>query len=691
MLPIKRLYTFIYQTFIPVFIMTFGICLFIFIIQFLWQYIADLVGKGLDTSVILELFFYLSLSLVPRVLPLAILLASLMTFGNLGERLELLAIKASGVSLLKIMRPMIILVVGLSVGCFYFQNNLNPKFTVKVASLLRSIKMKSPELDIPEGAFYNLSGYSIYVKHKDQETRMLHDVIIYDTSNGGVKNMSVDVCDSAYMEFAESKDYLTITMHNGQRFQNLKDEVGRSNQITDSATFIPYMRENFTRKEVVIPFEDEFERIEESRYDDTHIAKNMAQLQYSVDSMSLNLDSLNRIDRENVARQSFVAHRRAQPYVDSIAKIKEEPSVVVTPPLIFDFDSVFNTFAQAQKADVLSTASSEARSQSGSHLMYYHIDMPKPILQKRIRDHNIAWFRMFTLPFACLVFFFIGAPLGSIIRKGGLGVPVIISVMLFIFYYIIDNIGYKMARDGVWEVWEGMWLSSAVLFPLGVFLTYKSTKESALFAPEKYKHFFRKVFFVKEYREDLFVLDNNTINIPAVQDVTTDTKMIEDFRGQSFEVLWDLAQNYRQYGHNDETIRLLSIAVLHEKGNDVSELVHDRPLLVMEKQAEEFVSSSYWALGAYILSAVLGIIFLLLSVSISAFFIIPYAYAFIRVLSPYLEFYSRVEKRNKQLSYLGHLLIIILTFAVYPLMFFIVKKNMSKQIKKRRDASFIFN
>ena len=690
MLPIKRLYTFIYQTFIPVFIMTFGICLFIFIIQFLWQYIADLVGKGLETSVILELFFYLSLSLVPRVLPLAILLASLMTFGNLGERLELLAIKASGVSLLKIMRPMIILVVGLSVGCFYFQNNLNPKFTVKVTSLLRSIKMKSPELEIPEGAFYNLSGYSIYVKHKNQETRMLHDVIIYDTSNGGVKNMSVDVCDSAYMEFAESKDYLTITMYNGQRFQNLKDEVGRSSQISDSATFIPYMRENFTRKEVVIPFEDEFERIEESRYDDTHIAKNMSQLQYSVDSMSLNLDSLNRIDRENVVRQPFVAHRRAQPYVDSIAKIKEEPSVAVTSPLIFDFDSVFNTFAQVQKADVLSTASSEARSQSGSHLMYYHIDMPKPILQKRIRDHEIAWWRMFSIPFSCLVFFFIGAPLGSIIRKGGLGVPVIISVLLYITYYILYNIGYKMSRDAVWPIWQGILLGESIMFALGIFLTYKSTKESALFAPEKYKYFFRKIFFVKEYREDLFVLDNNTINIPAVQDVTTDAKMIDDFRGQSFEVLWDMAQNYREYGH-DETMRLLSIAVLHEKGNDVSELVHDRPLLVMEKQAEEFVSSSYWAIGAYVFSAVLGIVSLLLSVSISTFFIIPYAYAFIRVLSPYLEFYSRVQKRNKLLSYLSHLLIIILTFAVYPLMFFIVKKNMSKQIKKRRDASFIFD
>ena len=705
MLRIKRLYTFIYQTFVPVFIMTFGITLFIFIIQFLWQQIEKLVGKGLETSVLLELFFYATLNLVPMALPLAILLASLMTFGNMGERLELLAIKASGVSLLKIMRPMIVLIVAMTIGCFFYQNDLAPKFKVKVYSLLYAIKQKSPEFDIPEGAFYNeLSGYSIYVKDKNLETKMLHGVVIYETGGGGPKNMSVTVCDSAYLEFVDSIKHMRITMYNGQRFQNMKNEVGRRTNTSSSnnGEFIPYMRENFTKKIVNVPFKDDFERIEESRYDDTHISKNLKQLALSVDSMEVTLDSLNLIDRKNVQAQSYTAHRRSESYTDSLTKLKESPIVSeVKSPLVFKFDSIYDTFSKSQKAEILSMASSEAKGTSGSHLMYYHIDTPKPVLQKRIRDHEISWHRMFTLPFACLVFFFIGAPLGSIIRKGGLGVPVIISVLLFIVYYIIDNIGYKMARDGVWTAWQGMWLSAAVLFPLGVFLTYKSTKESALFSPEKYKHFLRKILFIEEKKVEPVKMETISITLPKVEELTNDTKLITDFRALDIPSLVDMATNYEEYGH-EQVMGTLAIVVLREKGYDVAKFLHDGDIEIMEYDAVQFDFTSYWSIGFYFVSLV-QLILPELSIDglrnvqeiisqLSVVGFAPFIYMFIRALSLYVDFYSREKKRrNKFMHYFSHTLILILTFVLYPLMFLYIRRDMLKRLKRRVETSFTFN
>ena len=237
MLRIKRLYTFIIQTFIPVFMMTFIICLFIVLMQFIWRYVEDFVGKGLDNAVLAELFLYAALTLIPMALPLSLLLASLMAFGSLGERLELLAIKASGVSLLKTMQPLIILVACISIGAFFFQNEAMPRIQVKFRSLMISIKQKSPELDIPEGSFYSgIDNYSLYVKKKDPKTKMLKEVMIYDTSEG-FDNMSVFVCDSAMMRITEDKKYLLLNLYTGQRFANfrqtdLASNTSRNNQFT---------------------------------------------------------------------------------------------------------------------------------------------------------------------------------------------------------------------------------------------------------------------------------------------------------------------------------------------------------------------------------------------------------------------------------------------------------------------------
>lgn len=482
MLRIKRLYLYILQSFVPVFFMTFAISLFIILMQFLWKYVEDLVGKGLEVHVLTELFVYAALTLVPMALPLAILLASLMTFGNLGERFELTAIKAAGISLLRAMRPLIILIAAISVGAFYFQNDVIPKVNVKFRTLMISIKQKSPELDIPENTFYSdIENYNLFVKEKDKETGMLRDVMIYDVSKG-FDNMAVIVCDSAKMKMSSHKDYLMLTLFYGQQFSNLK-QTGFRDNISSSSQFVPYTREIFKEKKVIIPFDANFNRIDESAMEGTQLAKNITQLRSSIDSLSLIVDSLNITDRKIMVTRAYVSTRNIIPASDSLSdnsKVRQ-----------MSLDSILTSLSAQEKQRVYSSAASA--SENGKNDMMFR-SFIKIDLQKKIRGHNVELQRKFTLSFACLVFFFIGAPLGAIIRKGGLGMPVVVSVILFIIYYIIDNVGYKMARDGVWPVWQGVWLSSFILFPLGAFITYKAINDSALFNADAYRNYYIRFF-----------------------------------------------------------------------------------------------------------------------------------------------------------------------------------------------------
>lgn len=483
MLRIKRLYLYILQEFLPMFLMTFAICLFILLMQFLWKYVEDLVGKGLDSIILAELFFYATLSIVPLALPLAILLASLMTFGNLGERFELTAIKAAGISLFKAMRPLIIIIGFICIGAFFFQNEAMPRINVKITSLLRSVKMKSPELNIPEGSFYNeIENYNLYVKEKNKETGVLYGVIIYDTSEGFDKTRII-VCDSAKMKMSANKDYLLLNLYYGQQFANF-DKPGTNNAGTKRGNkFVPYSRENFREKEIIIPFDANFNRMDESSLQGTQIAKNIKELQVSIDSLTVIVDSLDILDRDMVLNQTFRAVR--------VLKDTTQVNDRQIAGRIINMDSLLNRLAIKDKLGVYSNAVSLAE-MNRSDLQYR--TMAKLNAKTEIRYHKVEWHRKFTLSFACLIFFFIGAPLGAIIRKGGLGMPVVVSVILFIIYYIIDNVGRKMARDGVWDAWEGIWLSSFILFPLGVFLTYKAMNDSALFNIDAYRNTYFRIF-----------------------------------------------------------------------------------------------------------------------------------------------------------------------------------------------------
>lgn len=490
MLRIKRMDLFILQSFLPLFVMTFCICLFIVLMQFLWRYIDDLVGKGLGVDVIAELFFYAALTMVPMALPLAILLASLMIFGNLGESFELTAMKAAGISLLRTMTPLIILMVIISTGAFFFQNNVLPIAQTKMWTLLYSMRQKSPELEIPEGVFYDqIPGYNLFVQEKNRETGVLYDMMIYDVSRG-FENSSIILADSGKMTITPDKTHLFLRLWQGESFENLKDAAtGMKN--------VPYRRESFDTKEIMLKFDANFNRMDEQGMRNQYVGKNMAELQATIDSVGMRVDSLgNRYATDLRERPVLNVSPYKTTYVDG-KPIKERRKDVSLPrPL--NIDSVFRGSSSGFALNYLNQALSKVQRQRQDY-EFTALGMADDL--KTIRRHSIELQKKFTLSFACIIFFFIGAPLGAIIRKGGLGTPLVISVLLFIFYYIIDNMGYKFARDGKWPVWQGMWLSAAILLPLGIFFTYKAVNDSAVFNKDAYINFFRRFFGVSEARK----------------------------------------------------------------------------------------------------------------------------------------------------------------------------------------------
>lgn len=466
--------------------MTFFIVLFIVLMQFLWKYIDDLVGKGLSFDVILELFFYAAVTLVPMALPLAILLASLMTFGNLGEKFELTAMKASGISLIQVMAPLIILVSGISVGAFFFQDYALPKAQVKMYTLLFSMRQKSPEVEIPEGVFYDqIPGFNLFVQHKNQETGMLYDVMIYDVSKGG-DNATILLSDSAQLAFTNDMRYLYLHLYKGEQFENLRDQTSLDRNV-------PFRRESFFDKQVLIPFDANFNRLDEGGMRSQYVGKNIVELRHSIDSIGNRVDSIGGIYGAQLQR-TVITGRNTYMYEPEImdntgvesglaGSGSKKQMIALSASKPVEFDSIFSSLSASKQADIYTRARQLVKSRS-NETEYQSLLIGD---EKRLmRRHEIELLKKFTLSVACLVFFFIGAPLGAIIRKGGLGTPLVISILLFLFYYIIDNTGYKMARDGHIQVWVGIWISTFVLAPLGVYVTYKAMNDSSVFDKDVY-------------------------------------------------------------------------------------------------------------------------------------------------------------------------------------------------------------
>ena len=483
------------------FIGTFFICLFIFMMQFLWRYVDELVGKGLEMSVMAQFFFYSALTLVPVSLPLAVLLASLITFGNFGERYELLAMKAAGISLLKIMRPLAFFVCGLVGVSFYFQNVVGPIAQAKLGTLILSMKQKSPELDIPEGVFYSeIKDYNLKVAKKNRKTGMLYDVLIYNMKDG-FENAHIIYADSGRMEMTADKQHLWLHLYSGDLFENLKAQSMKSQNV-------PYRRESFREKHTLIEFDSDFNMADESIMSNQSSAKNMTMLQTSIDSMKVLGDSIGRQYYREVAEGNF----RPSYGLSKEDTVKIENANIQE----YNVDSLYAAASLTQKQKVLSSATSRAENVS-SDLSFKKFTMENN--DYAIRKHKTEWHKKITISLSCLLFFFIGAPLGGIIRKGGLGMPVIVSVLVFIIYYIIDNTGYKMARDGKWIVWMGMWTSSAVLAPLGIFLTYKSNKDSVVLNADAYINWFKRIAGIRSvrhlFKKEVIIHDPDYGRIPG--------------------------------------------------------------------------------------------------------------------------------------------------------------------------------
>lgn len=479
---IKKLDLFIIKTFATNLLGTFFICLFIFIMQLLWRWVDDFVDKGLDFSILAQFFSLSAITLVAQALPLAILLASLMTFGNFGEKLELLAMKAAGIPLFRIMRPLIICCTILGIVSFYFQNVVSPYAQMKLYAIMYSIKQSSPESEIPEKIFYDrLEGYNIYVEKKDKETGVLYDIIIYDIS-GGFENANIVLADSATITSTADEKYMILSMYSGEQFSNLQEQnIQKKN--------VPYRRETFRKKDLLIESEGGFELKDASIMKSNADSKNIKELEISIDTLSQESDSIANNHWINLKRTTYKADTK----LDNNDSVKMDTYRIYS----INADSVYNVATKKSKLIWKRTQLNKVKQLKVDYEIKHNIMHSR---EKDLNKHKIAWWSKFTLSFGCIVFFFIGAPLGAIVRKGGLGYPVLISVATFILYYIFNTSGYKMAREGEWHVWLGSWLSTIVLAPLGAFFTYHSNKDSEIFNSDSINRFFRMLFAIPEKR-----------------------------------------------------------------------------------------------------------------------------------------------------------------------------------------------
>ncbi len=486
----KKLHIFILKSYLGPLVMTFFISLFILVMQILWRYVDDLVGKGLEVSVLIELLFYASLQVIPMALPLAILLASLMSFGNLGENYELTALKSAGISLQRIMAPLIIFSILISFGAFKFSNNILPVANLKFTSLMWSVRQSRPEFDIKEKVFYDgLENFSIKIDHKSKNGDMLYDIMIYDHRDEMAGNSNVTLADSGKLQFTDDNKFLKLTLFDGEQYNE-----STNNKRKKNSERFQFREDHFKKQIAMIPLQGmEFSRMDESNFSSYGKMKNLTQISHDT-------DSLIKVRKNHIAKlkpkidKSYFIHKKTP--VSKASSKNDSIKTVIPAKKIESFeeiniDSVFESFSAEKKVMILSNAIRRARDTktkiddqlNSMGRVNYHI----------VR-HKIEWHRKFTLSIACLIFFFIGAPLGAIIRKGGLGMPVVISVLFFIVYYIIDTFGYNVSKKEVWPPHIGIWLSSVVLFPIGVFLTYKAASDSAILNSDAYVIFFQKLF-----------------------------------------------------------------------------------------------------------------------------------------------------------------------------------------------------
>jgi lipopolysaccharide export system permease protein len=482
----KRLHWYIIKSFFGPFFMTFFIVVFVLLMQFLWKYVDDLVGKGLDFKVLAEMVFYASFALLPYAFPLAMLLASIMTFGSLGENYELLAMKSSGISLTRIMKPLMVVAVLVTLTAFYFANFVLPHTNLRFTTLLWSVKQQRPELVLQEGVFTNeMDGYSIRIGKRDKKTNTLFNLLIYDhTDNKG--NESVTVADSGFLKITEDKKFMVLDLYNGVNYSEENKRNSRSEEK------YPFRRNYFQEQTIRVKVQGfDFNRRDDRIFRNTYRMLNIEQLHFMEDSLNGDYQKQLRKFITQINLNSTITKKTNNQTIGHHSFKKE---IEDEGDSIFNFDTYFERQEKWVKAEIAQSALGSARSNVQTLNMY---DDQLYNRKKTINKYIMERHRKFTLSLAVLIFFFIGAPLGAIIRKGGLGMPVVVSILLFIAYYIFSMTGEKSAREDVWSIFNGMWFSTFVFLPLGIWLSYKAATDAALMNAETYSKFFSKLGFDK--------------------------------------------------------------------------------------------------------------------------------------------------------------------------------------------------
>ena len=483
MFRIKKLDIFIAKQFGLLFFAAFVICQFVLMMQFLWRYVDELIGKGLSMDVLAQFFWYMGIMLMPQAFPLAILLSSLITFGNLGESSELTAIKAAGISLMQAMRSLIVITFTIACISFYFQEVIGPRAFIAFQQLLISMKQTNPEVEIPEGIFYDgIPNSNLYVQKKDLDRGVLYGIMIY-RMNGGYDDAAVILADSGRIQTTEEKKHLLLTLYSGEWFENMR----QSNIGVDAN--VPYRRETFSTKKILLDFDSGFNLTEMGGISADARSKGLSRIVHDLDSIREFNDS---VGHQNYREAKQLTFLRASLINNDSTKVEKE--VAGRSQL---FDSLYHEMTAEDKQRVITQASNDVQMTLAN--MDYKAEWTY-WLNREERMHMMEAINKFTLSLSCIIFFFIGAPLGAIIRKGGLGVPVIISVIVFIIFYILDNTGMRMARIDEWTVWFGKLLGTVVLSPIAIFFTYKANKDSTVFNIDMYKSLIMRLLGLRTKR-----------------------------------------------------------------------------------------------------------------------------------------------------------------------------------------------
>jgi lipopolysaccharide export system permease protein len=477
----KRLHLYIIKRFIGPLIVTLLISLFVLLMQFLWVYLDDLVGKGLELNIIIEFLIYTLAMLMPMALPLSMLLASIMTFGDLGENNELLAMKAAGISLFRIMKPVIVLSILISIGAFYFSNRVIPVSFKKLIALMSSIRQMRPEIVVKEGVFSNdIDNFSIKVGRKSRDGKMLYDIMIYD-HRYDKGNETVTVADSGTMKITSDKRYMILDLYSGETHAEITSE----NREVRS---YPTRTDKFKKQTMYSKLQGmELERKDESIFRNQFKALNNKQLAYFTDSISKQV--------ETSSTEQSLSMAYPQPISMSLSAAFHKgdfPMPSMRLHKYVDIDSVMQYSLLPARKQLIESALNSARNNIRS--LKLADDMNTANL-RMLNRFDTEWHKKYTYSIACLIFFFIGAPLGAIIRKGGLGMPLVVSVMLFIFYWVTSTTGEKFVREAASGMWIGVWFSTIIFLPAGVFLTYKAVTDSTVLSIDSYREFFKKLRF----------------------------------------------------------------------------------------------------------------------------------------------------------------------------------------------------